>query len=164
MEAAAAVITSQRSSTGGNNSTASTESQNTTPTTVKTSTTGSEIGQTGTVASSTANRSTGSTPVSSSVTGMLHWLYASCMVHRLLQSDIVVVLKYYFSISSPFKIVTGLVKVKWKKLHWGGGMKEIFLLSCCGAIYEFQYITNGLFKSAFPLRTFDLNSDRVIVF
>ncbi|XP_078376381.1 transformation/transcription domain-associated protein-like isoform X4 [Oculina patagonica] len=68
MEAAAAVITSQRSSTGGSSSTASTESQNTTPATVKTSTTGSETGQTGTVASSTANRTAGSTPVSSSVT------------------------------------------------------------------------------------------------
>ncbi|KAJ7354749.1 hypothetical protein OS493_030526 [Desmophyllum pertusum] len=50
MEAAAAVITSQRSSTGSSNSTASTESQSNTPATVKTSTTGSETGQTSTVA------------------------------------------------------------------------------------------------------------------
>ncbi|KAL9966032.1 hypothetical protein ACROYT_G024040 [Oculina patagonica] len=68
MEAAAAVITSQRTSTGGSNSTASTESQSTTPVTVKTGTTGSETGQTGTIASSTASRTAGSTPVSSSVT------------------------------------------------------------------------------------------------
>lgn len=70
MEAAAAVITSQRSSTGSSNSTASTESQSNTPATVKTSTTGSETGQTSTVASSTANRSVGSTPVSSTIAGM----------------------------------------------------------------------------------------------
>lgn len=94
MEAAAAVITSQRSSTGGNSTTASTESASATPAAVKTSTTASETGQTNTAASSTASRSAGSTQVSLSIVhGMLpcstrgHVTFGtSCLTHRILQS------------------------------------------------------------------------------
>ena len=78
MEAAAAGINAQRTSTGGSN-TASTESQNTTPVAAKTNTTGSETGQTSTATPTTA----AATAVSSGAPGMFMCLYFITFINWL---------------------------------------------------------------------------------